>query len=115
MPHTIIQHIPIDLEWVETLIGLHLNIRNKWWLCFHDGGRLNRGKIATINLDLSSLYYFQVELDNEPGAHYAIRYQSVLHYADDKQPGSSQFCLPSCCPGNPEEKVARVRVLKKLG
>ena len=35
---------------------------------FSDGG-INCGKKAAINLDPSSLYYFEVELDNEPGVH----------------------------------------------
>ncbi len=111
MPCTIIQHVPIDSEWAEMLVGLRLNIPNKWWLGFRDGG-LNRGKIAAMTLDLSSSYYFQVELDDEPGVHYAMRYDSVLLYADNEQPGFSQFCLPLCCPGNSEDKVAQVRVPK---
>ncbi len=96
------------------MVGLRLNIPNKWWPGFCDGG-LNRGKIAAITLDPSSSYYFQVELDDEPGAHYTMRYDSVLLYADDKQPGFLLFCLPSCCSGNPEDKVARVRVPPKIG
>ena len=105
MPCTIIPHVPIDLEWVETLVGLRLNIPNKWWPGFRDGG-INRGKIAAINLDLSSSHYFQVKLNDEPGAHYAMRYDSILLYADNEQPGFSQFCLPSCCPANPDDEIA---------
>jgi hypothetical protein len=114
MPRTIIPHFPIDSEWAETLIGLRLNIPNKWWPGFSDGG-INRGKIAAINYDPSSSFYFEVELNNEPGAHYAMRYSSVLLYADDEQPGFSQFCLPSCCPANPDDEIARVRVPQKIG
>jgi hypothetical protein len=105
MPHTIIPHVPIDLEWAETLVGLRLNIPNKWWPGFRDGG-INRGKIAAINLDLSSLHYFQVELKNEPGAQYAMRYDSVLLYADNEQPGFLQFSLPLCCLANPDDEIA---------
>jgi hypothetical protein len=105
MPCTIIHQVPINLKWAETLVGLCLNIPNKWWLGFRDGG-LNRGKIAAVTLDPSSSYHLQVELDNEPGAHYAMCYDSVLLYADDKQPGFLQFCLPLCCPDNPEDEVA---------
>jgi hypothetical protein len=67
------------------------------------------------NLDPLSSYYFQVKLDNEPGAHYDMRYDSVLLYADDEQPGFLQCCLPLCCPGNPEEKVAQVQIPPKIG
>jgi hypothetical protein len=88
MPCTIIQHVPIDSKWAEMLVGLHLNIPNKWWPGFHDGG-LNQGKIAAITLHLSSSYYFRVELDDEPGVHYTVRYDSVLLCADKEQPGFS--------------------------
>jgi hypothetical protein len=98
---------PSFLEWAKTLVGLRLNIPIKWWPRFCDGG-LNQGIIAAITLDPSSSYYFQVELDNEPGVHYAMRYDSVLLYADDKQPGFLKFHLPLFCPGNPEDKVANV-------
>jgi hypothetical protein len=114
MPHTIIPHVPIDLEWVETLAGLRLNIPNKWWPGFSNGG-INRGKIAAINYNPPSLNYFEVELDDEPDAHYPMGYSSVLLYTDDKQPGFSQFCLPLCCPANPDDKIARVRVPPKIG
>jgi hypothetical protein len=107
MPCTIIQHLPIDWEWAETLVGLHLNIPNKWWPGYRDGG-LNQGEIAAITFDPSSSYYFQIKLDNETGVRYAMRYDSVLLYADNKQPGFLQFCLPLCCLGNPKDKVAQV-------
>jgi hypothetical protein len=69
-------------------MGLRLNIPNKWWpgLC---NGSLNQGKIAAITLDPLSSYYFQIELNNEPGVHYTMRYDSVLLYADNEQPGYS--------------------------
>ena len=114
MPRTIIPHVPIDSEWAETLVGLRLNIPDKWWPGFCNGG-LNRGKIAAINLDPSSSYYFEVKLDDEPGAHYAMRYDSVLLYADDDQPSFVQFCLPLCCPANPDDKIAQVQVPRKVG
>ncbi len=114
MPCTIIPHVPIDSGWAETLVGLRLNIPNKWWPGFSNGG-INRGKIAAINYDPLSLYYFKVELNNEPGAHYAMRYSSVLLYPDDKQPGFLQFCLPLCCPANPDDEIAQMRFPPKNG
>ena len=93
------------------MVGLRLNVPNSWWPGFVDGG-LNRGRIAAVNLDVPNEYYFEVELDDELGAHYAMRYASVLLYADEGQPGFSRFCLPMLCPGNPYDEVARVRVLR---
>jgi hypothetical protein len=111
MPCTVIQHIPINLEWAETLVGLRLNIPNNWWPDFDDGS-LNQDHIAVINLNALSLYYFQVELVNEPGAHYAMRYDSVLLYVDKNQPGFLRYCLPPRCPVNPDNKIAQVSVPK---
>ncbi len=56
-------------------------------------------------------YYFEVELDDELGAHYAMRYASVLLYADEGQPGFLRFRLPMLCPGNPDDEMVRVSVL----
>ena len=92
MPPTFVQHIPIDSEWAEALVGLRLNVPNSWW--------------PGLNA-----FYFEVELDNELGAHYAMLYDSVLLYADEVQPGFSRFRLPVLCPGNPDDEIVRVRVL----
>jgi len=110
MPPTFVQHIPIDSEWAEALVGLRLNVPNSWWPGFVDDG-LNRGRIAAINLDVPNAFYFEVELDNELGAHYAMRYDSVLLYADEGQPGFLRFRLPMLCPGYPDDEIVRVRVL----
>jgi hypothetical protein len=105
MPPTFVRHIPIDSKWAETLVGLRLNIPNSWWPGFVDGG-LNQGQIAAINFDALNTYYFELKLGDELGAHYAMRYDSVLLYANKGQPGFSCFCLPMMCPGNPDDKVA---------
>jgi len=109
MPPTFVQHIPIDSEWAEALVGLRLNVPNSWWPVA--GLRRRRSRIAAINLDAPNAFYFEVELDNELGAHYAMRYDSVLLYADEGQPGFLRFRLPMLCPGNPDDKIVRVRVL----
>jgi hypothetical protein len=95
MPPTFAQHIPIDSEWAEALVGLRLNVPNSWWPGFVDDG-LNRGRIAAVNLDAPNAFYFEVELGNKLGAHYAMRYDSVLLYADEGQPGFSRF-RSRCC------------------
>jgi hypothetical protein len=56
-------HIPINLEWAESLVGLWLIIPNSWWLAYNDDG-FNLGRIAAINLDKPWAYYFQVQLDD---------------------------------------------------
>ncbi len=52
------------------------------------------------------MYYFEVELNDKLGVHYAMRYDFVLLYADEGQPGFLHFCLPMMCPGNPDNKLA---------
>ena len=75
MPPTFVRHIPIDSEWTEALVGLRLNVPNSLWPGFFDGG-LNRGRIAAINFDAPNAFYFEVQLDDELGSHYAMRYDS---------------------------------------
>ena len=77
MPPTFVWHIPINLEWAETLVGLRLNVPNSWWPGFFDGG-INQGWIVTINFE--NVFYFKVELNDKLRAHYAMRYDSVLLY-----------------------------------
>ncbi len=50
--------------------------------------------------------YFQVELDDNPGAHYAKYYDSILLYTDNIQTGISRFHL---------HNVAQVQAPKYLG
>jgi hypothetical protein len=64
MPPTFVRHIPINLEWAEALVGLHLNIPDSWWPGFVDGG-INQCQIAAINFDTLNAYYFEVELNNK--------------------------------------------------
>jgi hypothetical protein len=69
---------------------------NSWWPGFVEDG-LNRGQIAAINLDAPTAFYFEVELDDKLGAHYAMRYDFVLLYADEGWPGFLQFRVSQCC------------------
>jgi hypothetical protein len=96
-------HIPIDLEWVELLVGLRLIIPTSWWPAYHDNG-FNLGRIATINLDKPQAYYFQVQLDDNESL-YGMLYKSVLLYVDSNQPGFTKFRLPACCPGNFDKEM----------
>ena len=77
MPPTFVRRSPINSEWAEALVGLRLNVPNSWWPGYVDSG-VNRGRIAAVNLGATNEYYFKVELDDKPGAHYAICYASVL-------------------------------------
>ena len=89
-------------------MGLLLIIPNSWWPAYHDNG-LNLGHIAAINLDEPQAYYFQVQLDEDEYL-YGMLYKSVLLYMDSNQPGFTKFCLPACCPGNPDGEMMRVSV-----
>ena len=60
---------------------------------------------------MPNAYYFEFELDDEPGAPYGMRYDSVLLYVDEEQPGFSCFCLPMLCLGSLDDEMVRVRVL----
>jgi hypothetical protein len=100
-------HIPINLEWVESQVGLRLIIPNSWWPAYHNDG-LNLGHIATINLDKPRVYYFQVQLDDDEYLYGIL--ESVLLYVDSDQPGFTKLLLPACCPSNPDNKMVQVSV-----
>jgi hypothetical protein len=64
MPRTsslVINHIPINPEWAESLVGIWLIVPSSWWPDYHDD-RLNSGCISLINFGKPQAYYFKVSL-----------------------------------------------------
>ena len=100
------QPIPIDPEWANSLVGLRLLVPDSWWVnC--SGEELNEGVIAAVDFTKPRCTFFQLELDNELGAHYPMRYDSVFSFADEDQDNFKTCRLPRYPIGNPEgEEVA---------
>ena len=100
--------IDIDREWAQSLVSLRMKVPDHWW----DGctGReLYEGIIAAVNFDDHGDRFFQLELDEEKGVLYPMRYDAVLHYADEEHSQFSSFQLPADPPSNPANERIRVR------
>jgi hypothetical protein len=66
------------------------------------GKNLNGGMVACVNLDINTNNHFQLKLDNEPGAFYAMRYDAIALYANEMHHLLySSFCLPAHALSNP--------------
>ena len=97
---------PIDPEWAASLVGLRLIVPNSWWPDYHDDG-LNLGCIVAIDYDAMGTGFFQLQLDGEDYT-YGMNYDSILLYADSKQPGYAGYRLPHHCPANPDIEMVQV-------
>ena len=97
MPPVLSKLVAINPEWAATLIGLRMKVPERWWAgC--TGSKLFHGQIIAIDFSDDAERYFQFELDSEKGAHYLIRYDAVLHYADEDHQSYGSFLLPSAPP-----------------
>mmetsp|Transcript_29715 Transcript_29715/g.54811 ORF Transcript_29715/g.54811 Transcript_29715/m.54811 type:complete len:88 (+) Transcript_29715:170-433(+) len=86
-----------------------MKVPERWWVGY-TGSKLFHGQITALDFSDDAERYFQFELDSEKGAHYPIRYDAVLHYADEDHQSDSRFLLPSVPPAAPVlGEVARVR------
>ena len=62
------------------------------------------GTIRSVDFNDTAERYFQFECDGDavPGRLYPMRYDAVLHYADEEDERYSQFRLLSSPPANPD-------------
>ena len=108
MPNAFSQPIDIDQEWAQSLVSLRMKVPDHWWHgC--SGSELYDGTIAAVNFDDHGDRCFQLEIDQENNALYPMRYDAVLHYADEENSQFSSFHLPANPPSNPANKSIRVR------
>eukprot|EP00956_Cyclotella_meneghiniana_P036207 scaffold122820_cov43-Cyclotella_meneghiniana.AAC.1 len=61
----------IDREWAESLVGLRMIVESSWWDGYDDS-ELNPGVISAIDFSDKAGRFFQLELDDEHGAHYPM-------------------------------------------
>jgi hypothetical protein len=77
-----------------------MNVPDDWWPGF-TSNNLNGGVMARVDLDIATNNHFQLELDNEPGSFYAMRYDAVVRYADETHRSFSSFRLPAHALSDP--------------
>eukprot|EP00956_Cyclotella_meneghiniana_P024576 scaffold49508_cov47-Cyclotella_meneghiniana.AAC.9 len=100
----------IDREWAESLVGLRMIVESSWWDGYDDS-ELNPGVISAIDFSDKAGRFFQLELDDEPGAHYPMRYDAVLKYADETHSNFHSFHLPIGILPDPEDETVTLAQL----
>jgi hypothetical protein len=100
-------------EWAESLIGLRMQVEESWWDgC--SGSTLYPGRIAAVNFDDAVGRFFLLQLDEErEGETYPMRYDAVLHYADEQHPNFSRFHLPDGLLEDPADEEITLAQLQK--
>ena len=93
---------PEEIEWMESLVGLRLNVIQYWWVDevtqkSIGGTKLWPGKIDRVSFndgtDAKPSFIFKCDDKNYPDG-YPIEYCDVKKYADEEDPKFSQFTLP---------------------
>eukprot|EP00956_Cyclotella_meneghiniana_P007367 scaffold10033_cov103-Cyclotella_meneghiniana.AAC.1 len=102
--------LSIDREWAESLVGLRMIVESSWWDGYDDS-ELNPGVISAIDFSDKAGRFFQLELDDEPGAYYPMRYDAVLKYSDETHGRHSSYHLPSDILPDPEDETVTLAQL----
>jgi hypothetical protein len=79
----------IDREWARSLIGLRLQVESCWWDGF-DGHELNPASVVDVDFDDSAGRFWIFQCDGDCYT-YQMRYDAVLHYADETHPNFYKF------------------------
>ena len=103
----------VDREWARTLVGLRMLVESSWWPSYDDS-ELNPGRIVDVNFDDPAGRFFLLELDDELGANYRMRYDAVLKYADESQRNFHTFHLPMALLPDPEDETITLAQLANL-
>jgi hypothetical protein len=82
----------IDREWARSLIGLRLKVEACWWPEF-SGHELYPGVIEDFDFDAPNDRFFIFRIDGDEWT-YNMRYDAVVHYADEEHPSFHTFRLP---------------------
>ena len=56
-------HVKVDTQWAESLVGLRVNVPDKWWAGYYSDS-LNPGVIKSVDFRQPRQKYFQLELDH---------------------------------------------------
>ena len=82
-------------------MGLSLLIPDYWWPGY-DSDETSNGVSISINFSNTRQLFFNVSVD---GNVYAMRYDAVFLYADEKQRGHDRYCLPHHPVTTPEGEI----------
>ena len=79
-----------------------------WWNGYSDNDE-SPGQIAGVNFLDDSQNYFLIDLDDEKGDHYPMRYDAVSLYTDEDAQSLLNYNVPTHIIHNPTDDTARVR------
>ena len=94
---------PYDREWANSLVGLPMSVPEHWWPGY-TSSTLCLGKIIPVGTHANTLNCFILQVHNEPGQRYGMRYDAVYLYADENHRNISKYHLPSDPPGDPTQE-----------
>ena len=104
--------LSVDRDWAASLVGLRMLVESRWWDGYDDG-ELNPGRIAAVDFNDANGRFFMLEIDSEPGAHYPMRYDAVLHYADETHKQYYTFQLPTGLLPDPQDEEVTLAQLAR--
>ena len=93
----------VDPEFAESFVGLPMSVPEYWWPGFK-GKKLLPGKIKSVRPHDADLAIFQLELEDEPGVLYGMRYDAVAMYANVEHDNFAQYLLPAKPPIDPQHE-----------
>ena len=93
----------VDPEFAQSLLNLPMAVPEYWWPGFK-GRKLLHGKIKAVSPRDPDLKIFQLELEDEPGVLYGMRYDAVAMYANVEHDDFAQYLLPVKPPIDPQHE-----------
>ena len=84
----------IDVDWANSLAGLHLNIPNNWWKGYKKNDKTpNKGEIVKFDSGSSTTEECRFSIVVEDLT-YSMRYDAIVKYVDKNHPGNTKYDLP---------------------
>jgi len=107
-----IQSLPIDQVWAESLVGLRLKVPGSWWHGEPRKRHLFACKVAKVDFTKENRKYFQIDVLEESGVLWPMRYDAVAGYVDTEHDTFKNFQVPEeevPDPANERAQVSRRR------
>ena len=102
----------IDKEWANHLIGLRMKVDASWWPGYKDEEEPIPGAIVGLDFKDEAGKFFQFQIDGETHT-YSMRYDAVLHYADEESRRFHVYHLPSDQLPDPEDEEITLADLQR--
>jgi len=109
--------VPIDREWAVSVVGLRMQVPEHWWPGY-SGSKLCAGKIVAVDFEEPAGRYFTLRLDADEDEDdeivFSMRYDDVVHYADEQHERYASFQLPPEALADPQREEVRLSRSRSL-